>query len=89
MAISKSCILSIFVSLILLVNTNATAQRTVPKKELVKLSLTSYEKYIDDNNERQLNEFMELVSIPSISSLPANKADVDKAAEWIVNKPTT
>ena len=29
---------------------------------------------------------MELVSIPGISSIPANKADVVKAADWIVNK---
>ncbi len=45
----------------------------------VKSSQASYEKYIDDNNETHLKEFMELVAIPSISSIPANKPDVDKA----------
>lgn len=89
MTISKSVILSIFVGLNLLANTNSIAQNTnskISKKEQVKSSLTSYEKYIDDNNNAHLKEFMELVSIPSISSIPANKPDIDKAATWIVNK---
>ena len=51
-----------------------------------KFELTAYEKYIDANNEAHLKEFIELVSIPSISSIPANQADVEKAANWIVNK---
>ena len=33
-----------------------------------------------------LKEFMELVSIPSISSIPSNKPDVARAATWIVKK---
>lgn len=60
-------------------------QNTKDKKEQ-KSSLSSYEKYIDDTNEAHLKEFIELVSIPSISSIPANKSDVIKAADWIVNK---
>ena len=55
----------------------------------VKSSQPSYEKYIHDNNDAHLKEFMELVSIPSISSIPANKPDVDKAAARIVNKLKT
>jgi len=89
MTISKSLALSIFVSLNLLANTNSTAQNTnskISKKEQVKSSLTSYEKYIDDNNDSHLKEFIQLVSIPSISSIPSNKPDVAKAADWIVNK---
>jgi len=89
MTISKSLAFSIFVSLSLLANTNSTAQNTkskTSKNEQVKSSLTSYEKYIDDNNDTHLKEFMELVSIPSISSIPSHKADIDKAAGWIVNK---
>lgn len=89
MTISKSLALSIFVSLNLLAITNSTAQNTkskISKREQVKSSLTSYEKYIDDNNDAHLKEFMELITIPSISSIPANKPDVDKAAAWIVNK---
>ena len=89
MTISKSLALSIFVSLNLLANTNSTAQNTnskISKKEQVKSSLTWYEKYIDDNNDSHLKEFIQLVSIPSISSIPSNKPDVAKAADWIVNK---
>ena len=51
-----------------------------------KSSSTSYEKYIDDNYDVHLKEFMELIAIPSISSIPANKPDVERAAAWVVNK---
>ena len=81
--------LSIFIGLNLLAITNSTAQNInskTPKKEQVKSSMTSYEKYIDANNDTYLKEFMELISIPSISSIPLHQADVDKAAAWIVNK---
>ncbi|MFZ6025298.1 MAG: M20/M25/M40 family metallo-hydrolase [Bacteroidota bacterium] len=89
MTISTSLALTIFVSLNLLFNTNLTAQNSnskTSKKEQVKASFTSYEKYIDENNDAHLKEFMELIAIPSISSIPANKPDVEKAAAWIVNK---
>ncbi len=92
MTISKSLALSIFVSLNLLANTNSIAQNNkskTSKKEQAKSSLTSYEKYIDDNNDAHLKELMELVSIPSIFSIPANKPDIDKVAAWIVNKLKT
>src|SRR6188474_544815 len=88
MIISKYLALSFLVSLSLLANTNSAAQNTNSKasKSKVKSSLTSYEKYIDANSDAHLKEFMELIAIPSISSIPANKPDVDKAATWIVNK---
>lgn len=89
MAIPKSLVLAIFVSLNLFANASLTAQNTnskTKKSEQVKSSLASYEKYIDDNNDAHVKEFMELVSIPSISSIASHKADVDKAADWIVNK---
>ena len=92
MIISKSLAFSIFVSISLLANINSTAQNsnsTTSKKEQAKSFLTSYEKYIDDNNDAHLKEFVELVSIPSISSIPSHKTDVDKAAVWIVNKLRT
>ncbi|MBL7874732.1 MAG: dipeptidase [Cyclobacteriaceae bacterium] len=89
MTISKSLALSIFVSLNLLTNANLLAQSTkskTSKGKEVKSSTTTYEKYIDDNNEEHLKEFIELVSIPSISSISSHKEDVAKAANWIVNK---
>ena len=89
MTISKISGLSLFVSLNLLTITNSSAQDTkskASKNEQAKSSFTSYEKYIDDNNDAHIKEFMELVSIPSISSIPSSKPDIDKAAAWIVNK---
>jgi len=76
----------VFIVMINIFLTPLVAQKTKTKNEQVKSSLSSYEKYIDDNNDAHLKEFMELISIPSISSIPANKPDVDKAAAWIVKK---
>ncbi|PZR13804.1 MAG: peptidase M20 [Flavobacterium psychrophilum] len=76
----------VFIALINALSFPLQAQKTKAKNEQVKSSLTSYEKYIDDNNDAHLKEFMELIAIPSISSIPANKPDVEKAAAWIVNK---
>ena len=76
----------LFIALINVFSFPLLAQKPKTKNEQVKSTLSSYEKYIDDNNDAHLKEFMELVSIPSISSIPANKPHVDKAAAWIVNK---
>lgn len=51
-----------------------------------KISIASYEKYIDENKDKHIKEFLELISIPSISSIPSNKPDIEKTAAWIVNK---
>ena len=56
------------------------------KKKQLKKNFSSYEKYIDDNNDAHLKEYIELVSIPSISSMPSHKPDVEKAAAWLVTK---
>lgn len=42
--------------------------------------------YVRSNGERYLNELKELVSIPSISTLDENKADVRRAAEWVAGQ---
>ncbi|MGF2411629.1 M20/M25/M40 family metallo-hydrolase [Ferruginibacter sp.] len=76
----------VFITLINILSAPLLAQKTKAKNEQVKSLLSTYEKYIDDNNDAHLKEFMELIAIPSISSIPANKPDVDKAAAWIVNK---
>lgn len=70
-------------------NLQLMAQNTTTKKvkkQSVNSVMPLYEKYIDDNMEAHLKEFVELVSIPSISSIPSNKPDVEKAATWIQNK---
>ena len=67
-------------------NTQLLAQKATTKKGTIKSAMPLYEKYIDDNMDAHLKEFVELVSIPSTSSIPANKADVAKTGAWIVNK---
>ena len=89
MTISRSIALSIFVRLVLLATTNSTAQNTTAKtsqKEKVNSSFASYEKYIDEHMDAHLKEFIELVSIPSISSIPSYKPDAARTATWIMNK---
>jgi acetylornithine deacetylase/succinyl-diaminopimelate desuccinylase-like protein len=89
MTISKSVLLSIVVSLSTLTSTKTIAQKSnsgsaITGKE--KPSWASYEKYIDDNNDTHLKEYKELVSFPSISSIPAHKPELAKTAAWIVDK---
>ena len=89
MTISKKLALFFFISLNLLANSHSTAQNTrakSSKKVPAKTPLSSYEKYIDDKMDAHLQEFIELVSIPSISSIPSHKPDVARAGAWIVNK---
>ncbi|MBL7763705.1 MAG: M20/M25/M40 family metallo-hydrolase, partial [Chitinophagaceae bacterium] len=66
--------------------TGLVAQKGKSKKAKAESSLSVYEKYIDDKMDAHLEEFVQLVSIPSISSIPSHKPDVEKAGEWIVNK---
>ena len=89
MIILKSFRLLVFTCLNLVIVTNSIAQNAklkISKNEQEKASLKSYEKYIDDNNDLHVKEFIELISIPSISSIPFNRPDVKRAADWIVNK---
>ena len=86
---SKFAKLVFFTSVSLLIGTHLMAQKAKTnnaKKEEVKSSMPLYEKYIDDNTDAHLKEFVELISIPSISSIPSNKPDVERTAAWIVNK---
>ena len=79
----------ILTSLSLFISTHLLAQNTKAKnvkKTEAKSAMPTYEKYIDDNTDKHIKEFIELVSIPSISSIPSHKPDVAKAGEWIVNK---
>jgi acetylornithine deacetylase/succinyl-diaminopimelate desuccinylase-like protein len=87
--LSKSLALFLFVSLHLCVITHSTAQNSpskTSKKEQENASWTAYVKYINAHEEEHVKEFMELVSIPSISSIPSHNPDVIKAGEWIVKK---
>lgn len=48
--------------------------------------ISAYKKYISDNEQKHLQEFIEFVSIPCISSLPAHKDDMQRCADWLKNK---
>ena len=39
--------------------------------------------YVRGNSVRYLSELKEFLAIPSISTLDENKADVQRAAEWV------
>jgi acetylornithine deacetylase/succinyl-diaminopimelate desuccinylase-like protein len=43
------------------------------------------ELYLDENKKRQLNELMDWLSIPSISTLPERKDDMIRAAGWLAD----
>jgi acetylornithine deacetylase/succinyl-diaminopimelate desuccinylase-like protein len=50
--------------------------------------ISAYKKYIDDNLQKHVKEFIEFVAIPSISSLSAHKADMQRCADFLKNKLT-
>ena len=62
------------------------SQSVIEQKDDLKKNLLSYEKYIDENSDAHLKEYLEFVSIPSISSMPSHKPDMERAALWIVKK---
>lgn len=48
--------------------------------------MAPFEQYLTDNKERFEQELCELLRIPSVSTDPAFKADVAKAAEWVADQ---
>lgn len=51
-------------------------------------SATTRNKYLDDNQNRFIEQLMEWLAIPSISTLSEHKDDVGKAADWVRNRLT-
>lgn len=49
-------------------------------------ALSPQKDYLNDNFDRFVEHLLEWLSIPSISSLPENRKDVRRAAEWIKAK---
>ncbi len=45
--------------------------------------MASWKTYLDDNQDRFLEELSEFLRIPSISSLPEHAGDVVRAGEWV------
>jgi acetylornithine deacetylase/succinyl-diaminopimelate desuccinylase-like protein len=48
--------------------------------------MTTWKSYLQENQDRYLQELLEFLSIPSISSLKQHKADVEKAAQWVADR---
>jgi len=48
--------------------------------------MTSWQKYIDGNQEQYVEELKQFLRIPSISSLPEHKPDVVNAAGWTAKR---
>jgi acetylornithine deacetylase/succinyl-diaminopimelate desuccinylase-like protein len=45
--------------------------------------MSSWQTYLSENQDRFVEEMLEFLSIPSVSSLPEHAADVQAAAEWV------
>jgi acetylornithine deacetylase/succinyl-diaminopimelate desuccinylase-like protein len=85
----KNAVLLCFLFFLFLLNIQVKAQHKksgTSKNGKSDFSQAAYQQYIDEHNDAHVKEFIELVSIPSISSIPSYKGDVEKAAAWIVNK---
>jgi len=48
--------------------------------------MVPWEGYLHEHRDRFLDELLEFLRIPSISSLPEHKEDVRHAAEWLANR---
>jgi len=45
--------------------------------------MADWKSYLEENKDRYLQELLEFLSIPSVSSLKEHKEDVQKAADWV------
>ncbi|GHP01112.1 peptidase M20 [Reticulibacter mediterranei] len=48
----------------------------------------TWETYLVEHQSQHQNELLQFLSIPSISSLPAHAADVQRAAQWVAGRLT-
>ena len=48
--------------------------------------MTTWKTYVAENSPGYLNELLEFLRIPSISSLPEHAADVKRAADWVAER---
>jgi acetylornithine deacetylase/succinyl-diaminopimelate desuccinylase-like protein len=49
----------------------------------------TWETYLVEHQSQYQDELLQFLSIPSISSLPAHAADVQRAAQWVADRLTT
>jgi acetylornithine deacetylase/succinyl-diaminopimelate desuccinylase-like protein len=50
------------------------------------MAMADWKAYLKDNAPRYLDELIDFLRIPSISSLPEHAADVKRAAEWVAER---
>jgi acetylornithine deacetylase/succinyl-diaminopimelate desuccinylase-like protein len=50
--------------------------------------MTDWQQYLDDNQARFLEELIDILRIPSVSSLSLHAPDVQHAAEWVAERMT-
>jgi acetylornithine deacetylase/succinyl-diaminopimelate desuccinylase-like protein len=50
--------------------------------------MSTWQTYLDTNQSRYLEELLNFLRIPSISSLPEHGVDVQRAAEWVARRMT-
>jgi acetylornithine deacetylase/succinyl-diaminopimelate desuccinylase-like protein len=48
--------------------------------------MSKWEAYLEENQERFLNEMLDFIRIPSISALPDHTPDVQRAGEWVAQR---
>lgn len=48
--------------------------------------MANWETYLEENKPRFLNEMLDFLRIPSISSLSEHSSDVQRAAEWVADR---
>jgi acetylornithine deacetylase/succinyl-diaminopimelate desuccinylase-like protein len=49
-------------------------------------TMADWRTYLADNRDRFLDELMDFLRIPSVSSLPAHAEDVQRAAQWVARR---
>ncbi|HEY8414736.1 MAG TPA: peptidase M20, partial [Thermaerobacter sp.] len=48
--------------------------------------MASWQQYLQDNRSRFLDDYLDLLRIPSISALPEHAEDVRRAAQWVARR---
>ena len=48
--------------------------------------MATWDTYLAENRSRVLNEFLDLLRIPSISALPEHAGEVERAARWVAGR---
>jgi acetylornithine deacetylase/succinyl-diaminopimelate desuccinylase-like protein len=48
--------------------------------------MTAWQEYLETNNDRFVQELVDFLRIPSISSLSENSGDVQRAGEWVADR---